>query len=475
MAHYALELPFPTLPEDKLAILRSIESSLSWSASRGESTDRDSVTIRMYSALRGPYITNSLHNLATASISTARKKSPDENYRQNTNGIGTYATGLEQMLVAEYQNITAVFSPVNWPAVFKLTYSQPLVEFEKTLGDLSLHIKSYITTDCFLAYEIIDIITPLSFRLEDKTGVLKLAIADALKPIRETAKFSLVELLDDIRKRIQNMQVLPVDGAAIPLTAAIMTRLQTMILYPQPLSSLLTALGDGNWFSPSVAASSSVSISSGQSFDVGADGRQLLAHYVSDTIETLLQSLDSKARVLLKSKSILGIFLANNVAVINRMILSSDLTSVLSVSPPPPKWDIWRKKGNSAYLDSWKEACSALLDVQYTSRGARPPSGSQGMIDSAAVIKGLGSKEKDAIKEKFKTFNTIFEELCVKHKAFAMEREVRSQLSREVGAMIEPLYGRFWDRYHEIDRGKGKYVKYDKGGLSGQLAGLALV
>lgn len=379
------------------------------------------------------------------------------------------------MLSAEYQNITTVFSQANWATVFKLTHYQPLVEFEKTLVDLNLHIKSNITTDCFLAYEIIDIVTPLSFRLEDRTGGLKLALADALKPIRETAKSSLVELLEEVRKRIQNMQVLPVDGAAIPLTTAIMIRLQTLMLYPQPVSSIMTALGDGNWFSASVATSSTTSLPSVQSFDVGADGRQLLAHYVNDTIETLLQSLDSKARVLLKSKSILGVFLANNVAVINRMIHSSDLTSVLSVSPSPPKWDIWRKKGNSAYLDSWKEACSALLDVQYTSRGARPPSGSQGMIDSAAVIKGLGSKEKDAIKEKFKTFNTIFEDLSAKHKSMAMEREVRSQLSREVGAMIEPLYGRFWDRYHEIDKGKGKYVKYDKGGLSAQLAGLALV
>ncbi|KAA6407036.1 MAG: exocyst complex exo70 [Lasallia pustulata] len=474
--HYITKhLPFPTLPEDKTAILRSIELCLSWSASHGESTDRESLTIQTYSAMRGLYIANSLHNLATASIITARKKSPDENYRQNTNGIGTYATGLEKMLLAEYQSIVAVFSQANWAAVFKLTYIHPLADFEKTLRDLNSHINSNITTDCFLAYELIDIVTPISVRLEDWAGARKPALADALKQIRGTAKFSLGELLEEVRKRIQNMQVLPGDGAAIPLTTAIMTRLQTMILYPLPLYSIMTEMGDGNWLSASTASSSSASMTSAHSVDLVADGRQLLAHYVNDTIDTLLQSLDSRARVLLKSKSIPGVFLANNIAVINRMIHSSDLASVLSVSPSPPKWDIWRKKGNSAYLDSWKEACSALLDVQYTSRGARPPSGSQGMIDSAAVIKSLGSKEKDAIKEKFKTFNTIFDELSAKHMGLAMEREVRSQLSREVAAMIEPLYGRFWDRYHEIDKGKGKYVKYDKGGLSGQLAQLALI
>ena len=69
-------------------------------------------------------------------------------------------------------------------------------------------------------------------------------------------------------------------------------------------------------------------------------------------------------------------------------------------------------------------------------------------------------------------FNTSFEDLSNKHRALAMEREVRSLLAREIQGMIEPLYARFWDRYHEIDKGKGKYVKWDKGGLSSVLVGL---
>ena len=48
-----------------------------------------------------------------------------------------------------------------------------------------------------------------------------------------------------------------------------------------------------------------------------------------------------------------------------------------------------------------------------------------------------------------------------------MEREVREALSRQVRQMIEPLYCRFWDRYHEVDKGKGKYAKYNKAEISG--------
>ena len=111
--------------------------------------------------------------------------------------------------------------------------------------------------------------------------------------------------------------------------------------------------------------------------------------------------------------------------------------------------------------------------MQYTSRtaaAARPASG--GTVDSGAIVKALNSKDKDAIKDKFKSFNTSFDELVARHKALYMEREVRSVLAREVQAILEPLYARFWDRYHEVDKGRGKYVKYDKSALSIQLATL---
>ena len=429
--------------------------------------------MRIYAESRGSYLSSSLHNLSTASINTSKKKTPDEIYRQGTSGIGTYASGIEGIFLAEHQNISTIFPHENWSSAFEMTCRKPLSDFATTVRELNIHIKSNLTTDCFLAYEMIEIISQISIRLDSKTGELKSDFADALKPIRETAKLSIPELIDDIRRRVQSMANLPMDGASVPYTTEIMNRLQNMTLYPRSLASILASLGDGNWtYGSSGVAGSTTSLPSLKSFDVGADRSQLLAHYILDTMETLLTSLEGKARMLIKSKSLLGVFMANNVAVIDRIIRSSDLSTILSSGGAPAKIDSWRKKGTSTYLDSWREPCSALLDVQYTNRGGRPPSGSNGVIDSAAVIKGLGSKDRDMIKEKFKSFNASFDELSSRHKSMAMEREVRSQLAREVQAMIEPLYSRFWDRYHEVDKGKGKYVKYDKGSLSAQLATL---
>ena len=417
----------------------------------------------------------SLQNLAAASISTSRKKSKDEIYRHGTSGIGTYASGLEGMLIAEWQNVTSVFNRENWGGVFEKTTRRAVEEFSRTVRGIDTQIKSSIITDCFLAFEIIDIVNRLALEVDSQTGQLKQQLFESVRPIRDTAKSSFSDLLDDIRRRIASMASFPLDGAAIPFTSEVMTRLQNLVAYPPPVASILTSLGDGNWSSSqAVSNGSSSSLPTVKSLEVGADGSQLIAHYVLDTIETLLSGLESKSRTILKTKALHGVFMANNVAVIDRMIRSSDLQSFLASTGSPSKVDVWRKKGTAAYLDSWREPCNALMDVQYTNRNPRPPSGNSGAIDSTAVIKGLSSKDKDVIKEKFKSFNTKFDELSTKHRELGhgMEKDVKNQLGREIQAMIEPLYARFWDRYHEIDKGKGKYVKFDKGGLATQLASL---
>ncbi|KAG4221783.1 hypothetical protein PC116_g29741 [Phytophthora cactorum] len=104
-----------------------------------------------------------------------------------------------------------------------------------------------------------------------------------------------------------------------------------------------------------------------------------------------------------------------------------------------------------------------LFDVIHTNRTQRPPSGSS---ESASILKGLSSKDKDSIKAKFQIFNASFDELVARHKTYSMEREVRQMFAKDTQQMLEPLYNRFWDRYHEIDKGKGKYVKYDKSSIA---------
>jgi exocyst complex protein 7 len=460
---------FPKFSQKSSAELRTINGQVASFQAQTSNTDL-SPTAKVYAQERGQYIQLSLQNLSAASLSTARKVNADAVYKPGSNGIATYCSGIQGMFIAEYACICEIFQREEWNPVLTATCQSALSAFGNTLRDLDNHIRTNLITDCYLAYEIVDLVSNTSFELEEKTGMLKQQMSDALKPVRETAKASLSILLNDTRNKIQQIMVLPSDGSAVPLTSDVMQRLQLMTAFLPPLSSIMRSLGDGGWTStPNATASSSSSVPTLKSFDVGADGAQLFAHYCTDTLETLLSNLDSRARSLLKVKAAHGVFLANNVCIIERAIRASELANLITTAAQP-KLDTWKKKAQSAYTEGWKDCADHLLDVGYATKAPRPQSG--GVVDSAAIIKAMSSKDKDGIKEKFKNFNTGFDELVARHKNFKMESEVRRDLGRAVQLFLERLYIRFWDRYREVDKGKGKYVKYDKAQVSQILSAL---
>lgn len=467
--------PFPVLSQDKFARLGLMNSYVAsvHRQSGGAGAPQESPIAKIYIEIRSQYLSSALVNLATASSSTMKKKNPDAIYRAGTNGIGTYAQAMQGLFVAEHENICSIFTREDWGPVFEATCQPSLVELGRTLRELNGHIKAHMATDCYLAYEIVEIISELSSNLEQRTGELKSSLAASLKPVRETAKYSLPELLDDTKKRANGLQSLPLDGAPIPIISETMQRLQTMVDFLRPISSIMISLGDGGWKSAAASRGGvSDAIPSLASFDIGADGKEIFAHYCTDTIEALLMALDGRSRMLLQKKPIMGVFLANSVAIIERMIQNSELGPLLE--PRLGVLDVWRKKATSLYTETCKDVSMHLFDVIHTSRGGaggshgRPTSGQGGMavVDSASILKGLSSKDKDSIKGKFAAFNASFDDMVQRHKGYSMEREVRQLFAKYMQNMIEPLYNRFWDRYHEVDKGKGKYVKYDKSAVA---------
>lgn len=396
-----------------------------------------------------------------------KRRAGDGPYKQGTNGIGIYSNALENFIYAEWEAITRIFTGDHKGLALQMTCRAAMAEYSKTLRELNYYIRSNLMTDCFLAFEIIEIVTAMSYNVDAKTGELKSLFLEALRPVRETAKSSLSELLEETKRKAASIPMLPPDGGPVPLVTEVMSSLTTLTGYSKPLASILTSLGDGNWRSTSNTASNTP-------LDVSPDSSTLLSHFILDMIEALMISLESRSRALHRTKAVQGVFLSNVFCIVDRSIRSSpELAKYLGSPDSISRIDTFRKRATSTYLDAWKETSHYLLDVQYTSQGrggARPQSG--GVVDSSAIVKSLSSRDKDAIKDKFKSFNTSFDDLVARHKALYMEREVRSVLAREVQAVLEPLYARFYDRYHELDKGRGKYTKYDKGSLSAQLAAL---
>jgi exocyst complex component 7 len=328
--------PFPLISRDPLSQLSLLNSYVS------NNTTSENPLIKIYAEIRGPYLSQTLVNLAYASGNTAKKKSPDAIYRAGTNGIGMYAKALEGLLVAEYDNICGIFLRQDWGPVFQTACQAPLAEMARTIRELNTHIRAHLNTDCYLAYEVTEIMSSLSSNLETRTGELKATLGAALKPVRETAKHSLGELLDETKMKVGIVQALPPNGAPIPIVSETMQRLQTMVEFLRPISSIMISLGDGGWKSGAAAAKASTdAIPSLASFDIGADGREIFAHYCTDTIEALMAAIDQKARLLHKGKSVIGVFLANCVTIIERSIRDSGLRPLLEGRLGG--LEIWRK------------------------------------------------------------------------------------------------------------------------------------
>jgi exocyst complex protein 7 len=460
-----LGLQFPSIPEDTIAHLAQLCSAIGSASIHGlQRSKGENPAMKIYAETRGPYITASLQNLAIASMNTVKRRPTDGPYKQGTNGIGIYSNALEAFIITEHGIIQQMFSGAQQGLVLQATFLSAMGEYSKTLRELNQYIKANLMTDCFLAFEIIEIVMKMSYDIEPKAAELKSLLVEALRPVRETAKSSLSELLEETKRKASTVP-LPPDGGSVPLVEEVMNSLATLTGYEDPLSSILTSLGDGNWHAKSKASGSAP-------LDVGPDTKVLLSHFILDMLEALMTSLEARGRAFHRSKAALGVFLSNVFCIVDRSIRQTpELAQKLGAPDSIARIDTFRKRATSTYLDAWKETSQYLLDVQYTSRGAQRNSG--GNVDSSAIVKSLSSKDRDAIKDKFKSFNASFDEMVSRHKTLHMEREVRTVLSRELQTVLEPLYARFYDRYVEIDKGRGKYIKYDKASLSVQLAQLS--
>ena len=470
--HYVTkEITFPVIAQDKISSLNQIAAAIASAGAQSAKLGHreEDVAASLYADIRGDYLQSSLQNLVTASVSTSKRKG-DEIYREGASGVGTYAKAMEGMLFAEHENTSRIFRQDS-PRVLTLAAAKPLSTFTRTIAELNSLIKSRLMTDCFLAYEILQLITPLSYRIESRTGALRSSFSDALRPIRDTARSSLPDLLTQTRSQAETIQNLPPDGNTVPLASSTATRLQVLATFDRPLLTLLSSLGDGGWKTSAPAAASASSLN--LELTPSAENPTLLSHYMLDLMSTLFEALNARANTLHRTKPLQGIFMLNTVALLSRAVNSSaDLMRYIGISPHNQRLDTYRKTASSLYLSAWKEPSSHLFDTITTGSktGPRPVSGQA--IDSTSIIKSLNSKDKDKIKEKFKMFNSTFDECVARHKSLYMEKEVKSNLGREISAMIEPLYTRFWDRYHEVDKGKGKVVKYGKGELSAVLLSL---
>lgn len=412
-------------------------------------------TLTKYSQIRGKYMLESLQNLASASLTTAKSKGHDALYEPGQCGIGTFIRGMEGMFLCECENIVGIFHPSVHGKVFSETIVLTVNKFRSTVVALSEQISKSLSTDCYLALEIIDVVGrmfngPAAMKMAIPEPACELArtskpkLTEAINSIRQTAKTALALLLDESAAKGASLVTVPDNAMTLGLAEPVIGRIRAMAPFLEAVGSVLRMMGDAGWMRPfNQKRGSSRPIEPIHPAEVDAHWTKLFQHYVCDVFNVFLVNLRSKAtRIKPDSETIVPFLEANNVAIFDRAIRSSGLAEPVDLILA-----FLHQKLLSAlalYFAKWKPCSSALLDQKFTNR----PGAKDGL-------------PKQVVKERVQLFNNLFEDLTRKYDRCHVEKEVRAAVCDQL-TEVTILYERFYPRYlgTGTDSKKSKHSKY---------------
>ncbi|CAG8603375.1 9075_t:CDS:10 [Cetraspora pellucida] len=428
--------------EYQIQLQKNLATLSSYLATAGPELGYTSEFAKVYIDVRSNYLVKSLTMLAQASISTAEKRSTPV-YEKGTCGFNSYTEAVLMMFMTEY-GVAKKILPLEYvSSSFRDTIQPSIDNFVEIGKALNIRVKKNMQTDIYLA---LDMMETLNLNMSTFEEIFKLAgrkdsaFGDLLHSLRAVAIRSFPEFLDEIKSHPTKTSGLPNDGTIHELTITTLQHLKRLTDYPETIESTLVTLGDGNWN----ASEKDPNFSRDRNGRI--PGNAVMKHYFADFLDCLAQSLDSKAKTY-KKPALTAIFLLNNYY----YILKAIRTQFMSVLDP--EVDIIKL----VLIDfeyRWKTCFSNLMDYTWVRGGALKTT--------------LGSNEKQTVKEKFKNFNTEFDELYKVHKGYAMpDIELRSQVIRDIRAVLIPMYNRFLEKHQQSEFSKNptKYIRYDSATL----------
>ncbi|CAL0330090.1 unnamed protein product [Lupinus luteus] len=284
-------------------------------------------------------------------------------------------------------------------------------------------------------FRILDMYETLRNALPDLEALVsdELVIGEVrgvLSGLGKAAKGTFAEFENCIRN--ETSKKLVITGDVHPLPRYVMNYLKLLVDYGELLNSLLEISDEDLYRFQN---------------DFGGDGSQFesmspLGCHVLLLMSQLESNLGEKSR-LYEDNAMQQVFLMNNLHYLVRKVKDSDLGKVLG--------DDWIRKRRgqirqcaTGYLRaSWSKALSCLKDD---------------MIGGSSR-----SSSKMALKDKFKNFNTCFEEIYRIQTAWKVpDEQLREELRISISEKVIPAYRSFHGRFSsQLDgRHAGRYVKY---------------
>lgn len=429
--------PFPYLSNVKL---RDVNLILNFFYENEQKKSIDNLFVESRSKLV-------VDSLAFLEPFTKHKKRNDKvPYEKGSNGIGNYTEAYLGFLSNEYALCEDIFK--NDKERLLINYQQiihySVENYSKIINSILDAIQNSLTNDGLLVFELIDNLTKILSMLRSKSKETYPSLQSSLESCRSTARSLFKDLLKFTETRVNSLIQLPQDNGISEITVEVMSKARKFSEYKDGALNVMNNMKAGSWIpQPKPQWLSTFSSISQTTVIEDGDPKQLLSSFFSDVIDALIICLELKAQQLLKKKQTLGYFLITNITLVEQIISRSELKNILD-SVGFARLEKLKKRSLNYFLTGWKQVASYLLDVN--------------------VVGKLSSKDRDAIKEKFRNFNSEFDELVKSYKSYNItDPSLKKFLSKEI-SFISPLYHRFHDKHVSGDFTKhtDKYIKYDK-------------
>ncbi|KAJ4979021.1 hypothetical protein NE237_009801 [Protea cynaroides] len=250
------------------------------------------------------------------------------------------------------------------------------------------------------------------------------------KRLAQTAQETFGDFEEAVEKDATKTAVL--DGTVHPLTSYVINYVKFLFDYQSTLKQLF------------------------QEFDSGDKANTQLASVTMRIMQALTTNLDGKSKQY-KDPALTQLFLMNNIHYMVRSVRRSEAKDLLGDDWVQRHRRIVQQHANQYKRVAWGKILQVLSVQGLTSSGG----GSGSMGGDGGSSSGVS---RPLVKDKFKTFNIMFEELHQKQSQWTVpETELRESLRLAVAEVLLPAYRSFIKRFGPlVENGKNaqKYVKY---------------
>lgn len=429
--------------------------------------DQDTIN-RIFIRSASTRLVDSMKTYEEATVPSKRKSNIP--YEKGSNGINKYNNELIKIMKSNFALILEIGRKLEIPmleqAELQRGINSPYLN-ERYTGILNKYFDFFlsqpiISNDSFIL-EVIENVAHFERFLNinaldprDFSG-----FNDGFKKLVRLANGLFPGLMENCERRIKLMERFT-DLSITETTVELVSRLRKIMDYRSSLLRLISGVKLGSWLNhkpPLKFIGVYTSVIPNISSDIDENSPEyLLSCFLSDYLDCIFVNMEigMKQDVSIK-KSMEGFFLVKNLVMVETIINRTQALYDTLGSMGKERLTKLKNRYLKLFLDDWNYASYIIIRDMTNITTANAASGhSSG---------SMSNKEREQIKDLFRSFNESFEEALKNYEKYNITDEnLRNYLSSEIKKLVLNAYFKLYDKYGsgEFTKNRAKYIKYDK-------------